>query len=234
MNNKIFIAVPMFGGMCHGNFTNSLIQTIGSLVFNNIDFQYSFKYNESLIPRARNVLTHNFLKTDCTHLFFIDADISFRAEDVIKMIHADKDILCGIYPKKKIHWNKVYDAVKQGCTIEELPKLAVEYVYHSESGQQINLNEDTVVETNHAGTGFMLIKRSVFETMHDVPSYTAVDDMGNTERIKLFFDTSVQDKTEFYLSEDYHFCELWKRHKGKIHIAPWVQLNHIGSHVYGE
>jgi hypothetical protein len=234
MNNKIFIAVPMFGGMCHGEFTNSLIQTIGSLVNHGIDFQYSFKYNESLITRARNTLVHEFLKTDCTHLFFIDADISFNALDVVKMVNADKDVLCGVYPKKKLYWDKIHQAVLTGHRKEDLPVLGVEYVYHSVDGQRLNLTEDKLIETHHAGTGFMMIKRNVFDQIYDVPSYIAVDDSGNKDRIKIFFDTSIQENTEFYLSEDYHFCDLWRKHGGKIHLASWVNLKHIGSYTYGK
>ena len=63
-----------------------------------------FLFNESLITRARNLLTHNFLNSQASHLFFIDSDIKFSANDVLSMISADKDVICGVYPKKEINW----------------------------------------------------------------------------------------------------------------------------------
>jgi len=117
---KIFIATPMYGGMCAGFYTQSIIQLLTTCQANGVDADFSFMFNESLITRARNSLTHNFLKTDCSHLMFIDADINFRASDVIHMIRADKDILCGIYPKKEINWHSVKAAMDRGVPFDQL------------------------------------------------------------------------------------------------------------------
>ena len=68
-----------------------------------IPFSYNTLMNESLITRARNLLAHTFLQSNSTHLMFIDADIGFNANDIISMINVDKDIICGIYPKKEIN-----------------------------------------------------------------------------------------------------------------------------------
>jgi hypothetical protein len=47
-----------------------------------------------------------------------------------------------------------------------------------------------------------------------------------------FFATSI-DHTGALLSEDYHFCELFRKHGGKIHAHPFVKLEHVGTHVFG-
>ena len=116
----IFIATPMYGGMCTGYYTQSLINTTAVMRANDIDMSFSCMFNESLIQRARNLLAHNFLKTDATHLMFIDADIKYNPNDIIPMIQADKDIICGMYPKKEINWQTVRDAVNKGVPNEEL------------------------------------------------------------------------------------------------------------------
>ena len=72
---KLFIATPMYGGMCAGYYMQSIIQLLTTCQANNIDAHFSFMFNESLITRARNSLTQTFLKTECTHLMFIDSDI---------------------------------------------------------------------------------------------------------------------------------------------------------------
>ena len=99
---KIFIATPMYGGQNYGFYLQSLLQLNNVLREAEIECTMSFMFNESLITRGRNALAHGFLKTDCTHLFFIDADIQFHAPDVLQMIKEDKDVICGIYPKKDL------------------------------------------------------------------------------------------------------------------------------------
>ena len=103
---KLFIATPQYGGLCYGYYVQSLMSLQTLLRDNKIDCAVSFLFNESLIQRARNALVHGFLKTDHTHLMFIDADIRFNPQDVLPMMLADKPIICGIYPKKEINWQQ--------------------------------------------------------------------------------------------------------------------------------
>ena len=104
---KLFVATPQYGGLCYGYFAQSMMQLQNILRDNKVDMAASFLFNESQIQRARNALAHGFLKTDFTHLMFIDADIHFNPHDVLPMLLADKPIICGIYPKKEINWNQV-------------------------------------------------------------------------------------------------------------------------------
>ena len=110
----------MYGGQCFGFFTQALLITQNVLPAAGVKSSFSFVFNESLIQRARNLLAHNFLKTDATHLMFIDADIKFNPNDIIPMIQADKDIICGMYPKKEINWQTVRNAVEKGVPNSEL------------------------------------------------------------------------------------------------------------------
>jgi len=93
------------------------------------------------------------------------------------------------------------------------------------------------VEIFNGGTGFMLIKREVFEKLAAaVPEYTNdVTDLAGTlgaEKIKEYFATSIEPGTNRLLSEDYHFCKIWRDIGGKVYAAPWAHLSHIGSYVF--
>ena len=110
----------MYGGQCTGFYAQSLIQLNNLIKNSGNDCIMSFMFNESLITRARNALAHNFLKTDCTHLMFIDADIRFNPADIPPMIEADKEIICGIYPKKEINWHTVKAALDNGVPVDQL------------------------------------------------------------------------------------------------------------------
>ena len=117
----VFIAVPCYGGMCTGFFAQSLVQTVSILKANDIEMTVSFLFNESLIQRGRNLLAHQFMQNEAaTHLMFIDADIRFNPADIVHMVRADKEIICGIYPKKEINWNAVEKAVKDGVPADQL------------------------------------------------------------------------------------------------------------------
>jgi len=118
--DTVFIATPMYGGMCVGYYTQSIIQMISVFMQKGINTQFSFMFNESLITRARNALVHQFLKTNATHLLFIDSDIKFNPEDILRMLEADKEIICGIYPKKEINWHTVNQAMNNNVPQDQL------------------------------------------------------------------------------------------------------------------
>ena len=235
----IFVATPMYGGMCAGFYTQSLLQLQKCFAEQGITASFSFMFNESLITRARNGLVQNFLKMEnATHLMFIDADIRFFAEHVPAMIDADKDIICGIYPKKEINWPFVRDAIEKGIPNEQLQYFTGSFVVNLKdySGNvTVPINEP--VEIWNGGTGFMLIKREVFEKLSEVvPSYTnnIVDLSGNLaiEPIKEYFTTSIEPETNVLMSEDYHFCRLARLNGMSVWAAPWVQLGHMGSYMF--
>ena len=236
---KLYVATPMYGGQCFGYYAQSLMSLQNTLRENKIDTAVSFLFNESLIQRARNALAHGFLKTDYTHLMFIDADIRFNPQDVLPMLLADKPIICGIYPKKEINWDMIHKAALAGVPPSELRKYSGSFVvnlvgYAGETQVQI----DQPVEIWNGGTGFMLIKREVLEQLREhVPSYiNDTHDLGGNigkERISEFFATSIEPMGERLLSEDYHFCKEWREKcAGTVWAAPWAQLGHVGTHIF--
>jgi hypothetical protein len=193
--------------------------------------------NESLITRARNELVRMFLKnTDCTHLMFVDADMYFEADAVGRLLDADRDIVCALYPKKEIDWDRVRHAVQMNR--KDLSYYASQFVLNLPYGKsKVELDKDGLLEVRHAGTGFMLIKREVFEKLEQhVPEYrssTLQDPTGKYIKptVRQYFDTSI-DNTGALLSEDYHFCELWNKHGGKVFVDLSIHLKHIGTHAF--
>ena len=234
----LFVATPMYGGMCNGSYTLGMIQMVAQFTQAQVPFQFAYMMNESLITRARNSLAHDFLQSECSHLMFIDADIGFNPMDILKMINANKDIICGIYPKKEVDWVAVEKAAKEGKTNLKDYSGAFVLNFAHELGKELHTDETGCVEVRHGGTGFMLIKRKVFDYLTDkVPTYrpsTIKDAKGNylKPEVKEYFATSI-DESGCLLSEDYHFCELWRKNGGKIHANPFIKLEHVGTYVYG-
>lgn len=233
---KLFIATPMYGGMCTGHYVQGLLMTVQKMRSVGVEVMWCQIMNESLITRARNELVRQFLETDCTHLMFIDADIGFDGQAIATLMAADRDIACGIYPKKEVNWDSVERAAQGGK--ENLADYAGAFVFNMVSGDG-ETDEDGVFEVRHGGTGFMLIKREVFGALQEhVPTYR-VSSFQNPETGEYtspltfeYFATSI-DHTGALLSEDYHFCDLWRQHGGKIYANPFIQLRHVGTYVFG-
>lgn len=236
----VFVATPMYGGLAHAKYLESVMMLMNAAKENGISITFAFMGNESLITRARNALTHGFLKTECTHLFFIDADIGFRAMDAIKMINADCDIIAGAYPKKDINWPAVGAAARSGVPDNELFRHTGDFVINIDNAPEggIVVPTDKPFAVRNAGTGLMLIKRKVFETLKEhVPVYMnnmTTQNMGllHQDMIHEFFATSIDLEHNVLLSEDYHFCQLWKKTGGEVHIAPWCDLTHNGTYEF--
>lgn len=236
---SLFVATPMYGGMCTGSYSTALMQTPMAFSQAGVLMYYAHMMNESLITRARNSLADDFLKSPATHLMFIDADIGFNAADIIRMIDADKDIICGLYPKKEIHWGRVTQAVQSGVPPEELKDHVGTFVVNLVKDEKVTVKMDEPFEISNGGTGFMLIKRTVFEQLADkVPvykrdMYMATEVNREDQYIKEYFATSIDpEANNRLLSEDYHFCKLARKNGFKIYAAPWAQLSHTGTYIF--
>lgn len=236
---KVLISTPMYNSQCMAGYTSSMIHLFkkyGNDSTIELDFMYGI--NEALVTYARNMCANLFLKSDATHLLFIDADIQFDADQVWRMIQTQQDFVCGIYPKKKIDWNRVRQGALQGIQPNLLPLYGNEYLFEPIPNSEPN--DQGLVEILRAGTGMMMISRQVFESLEPhVGKFQIVSpvqsniQMGQGEPYLEFFYTSQDPLTKIFMNEDFTFCNLYRNQGGKIYAAPWVKLLHIGNHVYG-
>lgn len=233
---SFMVATPMYGGMGNTMYITSLLQLQSQCFAREIRMEHCFMMNESLIDRGRNGLVNTFLTdSKADYLLFIDADIQFRPEDIFAMMSYDKDLICAPYPKKHISWPMIIEAVKAGIDDPaELEKLVGEYVFTTlEERQKI----EQIVRVSEAGTGLMLIKRSVFGKMKEAfPENYYVSDhskdvAGGIEKpMHAFFRTGIFDNR--YLSEDYYFCHKWREIGGDVWLFPWAITSHVGAYPF--
>ena len=248
--NRIMVCTPMYGGMCSGMYAKACCDLATLSTKYQMDLKYFYLFNESLIPRARNYLVDEFMRSEYTHLMFIDADIHFDPNDVLALAALDKDIIGGPYPKKCIAWEKVRNAVDTGLADEDpniLEQYTGDYVFNPvENTHQIKVSEP--VEVLEIGTGFMMITRKVFDDFREAfPQFTYRPDHNRSEHfagdrmIHAYFDTVIDSKaylgdisgdSERYLSEDYFFCQFVRRLGYQIFLCPWMKLGHMGTYVF--
>lgn len=244
---KLFIATPMFGGSANYMYMISLINLLTKLGQNGIPSMFEIAANESLITKARNILVEGFLKSDASHMLFLDADLGFESDDIIKMIQADKDLIGGQYAKKKINWDVVKRVVQE---VPNIPSPHINAVIAESTfrpiGDQLSFRIDEPVEVESIATGMMLIKREVFEKMAaalpeikiisggsetmDPKTMTRITDPHREAHA--YFDVSIDPNTRAYTSEDFTFCKRWRQIGGKVYLAPWTRTVHVGTYEY--
>lgn len=235
----LYVATPCFGCMMANVFLLSLMQLQAECNRRGIECFVDFIGNESLVQRARNVLTARFLKNErFTHLLFIDADIGFRPDAVFRLLDADKDIATAVYPKKAYDWSTIEAKLKDGSK-EPVHMHGLDYNINLVGGS--GRVENGFVKVLDAATGFMMIKRAALERVAEAykDTLSCVNDLpGNredpgyvTEYVALF-DCMIDPDTRRYLSEDYAF----NRRAQAVGIDTWADvatpLCHVGNYVF--
>jgi hypothetical protein len=256
-NSCVYILTPCYGGMCHVDYLSCLLNTNEYFRKLGIELHIEFCKNDSLVSRARNNLVARAMNNPkMTHIIFIDSDISWSPVDIIKLLLSDKQLIGGIYPLKNYDWNDLIidkndpnntNVVKswidrknqsqfknyisdQDIIQQKLLKYNVNYIDNT-----IHI-KNNITEVRHLATGFMMIKRDVFEKMSAAfPSTKYTDDVNFLEKEENKFAYALFDcgvLYDHYMSEDWMFCERWKKMGGKIFIDVSISLNHTGSETY--
>ena len=233
---NLCVATPMYGGQCYGTYMVGIMGLQTICKEKGWGFQFIYTGNESLITRARNKLVEIFLQTECTHLLFIDADMEFSPAKIVNLVEYDVDVISGLCPKKQINWEAVKAIVKSDPDIH--PFLIPRSI--SDADNNVNYFGDTdgiydLISVKHAGTGCLLIKREVFtKLMGSIPKFVdyGANGLASPTLKCLFFDTKVENESMSYLSEDYYFCDEWRKLGGKVYLAPHIKLGHIGTHTF--
>lgn len=207
MTDSILFCTPCYGGMVTAPHFRSCLKLSRVLDETGLSHDWNVGWNESLVHRARMEMARVFLETDHSHLMWIDADIEFEPEHVAKLWNLGADIAVGVYRMKKP--GDLYAAWKDGALVTDLSKF------------------DGPTEVDFAGTGFMLIRRDVIETLTKKHG-TYNGQHGPSPAI---FMTPIHNGG--LESEDYHFCRIARESGFKVVMDPSVRLVHWGQFGYG-
>jgi hypothetical protein len=211
---RVHMCMPCYGGQLTESTFMSYIKWANTARQLGLDWTVETMTNESLISRARNTLTAKFLHTkESTHLMFIDADIGWEPWHLLVMLDAQKDVIGGLYPMKS---------------------LPIKWCVNGIPGQP-EAPDQNLIEVSKTGTGFMLIKRDVFEKLDAHPATKPFkNDIGLDPALdpymKTYFDTAVREGR--YYSEDWTFCENWRDIGGQVWVDKRVLLRHTGTYTF--
>ena len=225
----LVIGTPCYGGQVTvSNFTSAL-RLRGYCGKNGIRLSFAMPWGDALVTRARQSIAAYFLEDpSATHLLYIDADISYQVDQVLRLLQFNRDVCAGIYPLKKYNWDLVRKNALAGN--EYLESAGLSYV--------INLNEqyqtfDGFARVEKAGTGFLVVKRAVLEAMakrYPELKYKVAGPQGEKDHYA-FFNCLIDEKGD-YLSEDYSFCKRWTDMGGEIWADFQSRLNHTGPEMF--
>lgn len=213
----LMIATPCYGGQVTNAYFLSMLRTTMAMQAYGLPVEVVTAPGDSLIARARNSLVAVFMASQHSHFLFIDADIEWEPSSILRLLRADKDVICGAYPKKK------------------LPET---YAINFKPGSESSIRGCPIsgaVEILEAATGFLLIRRSVFERLidaHPELHYTGTASLTAEQEHFAYalFDCMLIDGR--YMSEDYGFCRRWANLGGEVWLDPNIKLNHHGAYAY--
>jgi hypothetical protein len=244
----LLVGTPCYGGQLFNGYMESVVQLQEKLKAVGAKMTLRTISNESLITRARNFYGSLMLQDSTyTHLLFIDSDIIFHPDSVIRMLEWDKEVVAGAYPKKGISWNKVSEVVKDPEYNAERPELIQSKIFDYAIAWKAVPTAQTVTlhitngfcRIEYAATGFLLIKQKVFVSLAKALPYVKyVNDMNayetgkNQDCFYALFDCIIHPVTKQYLSEDYTFCKRWTDLGGEIWLDLNCNLTHIGTYHF--
>ena len=234
--SSILLVTPCFGGLAGIQFVESLLRLQRACAARGVGLEVDMSGGEALITRARSLAATRFLdETDHTHLLFVDADIGFEPDHVFRMLTAGKDLVGGVYPTKRIDWDKVRAAAAAGKADLQAASLGYVVQFIPSPTNSVDVDDAGFGRVAYVGTGFMLIRRTVLEQVRAAnPALQAlVSDVGQPPRTAaLLFETMIDPDTGRYLSEDYAFCRRWRDCGGEIWADFQGRLTHTGHATY--
>lgn len=219
-SRKVMICVPTARAPAL-EFTLSYAETCTHLLETGIRACGQFVVGSSNLPRARNELVARFLASDCTDMIFIDDDMGWRPEAIVRLLASDKPVIAGV-GRKRVDRPNTDPAV---------------WCVHLEPGAASAIVQDEfgAVEVLAVGTALMKIERGVFERLIALhPEWKRAGHDGMSDKVKAcyyqFFRFDPDDSVE--MGEDFVFCRRWREAGGSVWIDPAIWLAHVGSKSY--
>ena len=235
----ILLATPCFGGLVHQSYMLSVCKLMCRAEDAGFKLDLVLLGSDALITRSRSVLVAKFLDTpNATHLLFVDADIAFEPEQVLRLLRFDEDFVAAFYPLKSVDWDALPRRALAG---EPLRAAGLTYV-GTLLEPPLRVVRDGFATAKYAGTGFQLIRRVVLERLiaaHPELRFTSVHTIAReaprSDNLYALFDCQIDPDTGEYLSEDYAFCRRWRAIGGEIWLDLKSSLTHVGAdHFRGD
>jgi len=199
---SLTIGMPS-GGTVRAETMTSLISAMNPLKEKNVEHQLTIQIG-GYVAHNRNKIVEIAKQNKSTHIMFIDADMVFPPSGIMRLIDHDKDIVAAMYNARGVPGQPIISTVKP-TDPEKDPK----------KGEFVNTEFPAgLFKVFGLGTGFMLIKTSVFKKL-EKPYFVAYEDENGEHH-----------------TEDIDFCAKAGKAGFDVWCSPTIQMNHIGTYFY--
>lgn len=206
---RIYLAVPVYDGKPEPVCLFSILNGMELLRGEGIACEFHLGAGNCHVDDARNWLVRQFLQSDCTDLVFIDGDVGFPAENLLRLVRHDEDLVAGVYPKK------------------DDPEFPVRPLPGHRNPTLAGL-----LEVEGAPTGFMRIRRAALEALVNAPGARQFYGQGdeNGPPYTILFERTYEGGHRW--SGDYAFCRAWRKAGGKVYVDPEMDFGHVGTYTW--
>ncbi len=225
----LVIGTPCYGGYITVPHFTSALRLREYCGKNGIRLNFVMPWGDASVVRARQNIAAYFLEDPtATHLLYIDADISYDVDQVLRLLKFNREVCAGLYPAKKYDWDVIRKKALAGGS--HLESAGLSYVYNWKEPHETVNGFGKVTLT---GTGFLMIQRKVLEAMakkYPELKYKVPGPRGEREQTAFF--SCMVDEKGVYLSEDYSFCKRWTDMGGEIWADFESRLGHTGPEMF--
>jgi hypothetical protein len=212
---RIFFALPAYDFKVSLKLAVSLARFASIAPQHGIEIEIGSICGCSVVSRARNLLAKDMLESKCTDLMFIDSDINFEPQDILRLLAWASD------PKKGI-----VAAVPRTRKPEKVFISTLDF----DENNKLTMDSMGLVRAKRVATAFMMVRREVFEQLVEAhPEWNYYDESTN-RTLSAMFDFKVTD--EGYIGEDFLFCDRARELGFEVWIDPTISLGHMGVHEY--
>lgn len=211
MRQAVLIATPTYQSLSAG-YVLALYNSQAALAAAGIESMLGIFSGNCHVDDSRNKLVAEFLATECTDLMFIDADVHWRAGDLVRLLQYDRGVVAGAYPFRE---------TDEGYPVRWL----------TAPGERMYTDADGLLEVAAVATGFLRIRREVLEQMAEhAPKFTDKGPLDGARTLPLIFERVIHNGERW--GGDYNFCRKWRDLGGTIWLDPEMRFEHYGEHAY--
>jgi hypothetical protein len=235
---RLAIATPCFGGQVSTLYATSIFKLQRAMrSIPEMELVVHLRDGDALITRARANLVALFLDDPAaTHLLFVDADIGFEPDQVMRLIAGGADMAGGAYPIKRVNWDKARNVIESHRP--NTRSAVLDYVLEVEDPERITV-VNGFARVRYAGTGFLMIRRQALERMcrhyaslQFFREHSIADPLAGSMHRFALFECLIDPNTGIYLSEDFSFCRRWTDMGGEIWADLESRLDHVGPATF--
>jgi len=237
---KIALCVPCYDGRVHDAHMASVIKTMRLAAQQGLEIMMITGRGSPILPDVRNWCVAMALAADCDKVWFVDSDIAWEScvPEVLNMLRAPADIVCGVHQKRNTTWNSPAELVVRWSHIPPRED-----------------DETGLWEVDRVATAFVCIDKSVFARLAEAGIarlYLPHGDItaGNHYRFYrnyFWYDfapaplpaasrehlasVGYDGPEEILIGEDFYFCSKAKEVGARIFVDPRIELVHFDGCV---